>query len=357
VKNKELRKFNMNIQQGLAKVIERQNLTTEEMVAVMNQIMGGEATPAQIGGFLVALRMKGETIDEITGAATVMRQLASGVKVDDINAVDTCGTGGDGSNLFNVSTASSFVVAAAGGKVAKHGNRSVSSSTGSADVLEFAGVSLTLTAEQVARCVNEIGVGFMFAPTHHSAMRHAIGPRKELAQRTIFNMLGPLTNPAGVKNQVIGVFNAALCRPLAEVLQRLGSEHVLIVHSDDGLDEISLAAETSIAELKDGEITEYKLKPEDVGIDSQSLLGLTVENAEQSYKLIKDALGKRATDAGNKAADIIALNAGAAIYAANIASSLQQGVEMAQDAIYSGLALGKLSELVTFTRCFVEDQV
>jgi anthranilate phosphoribosyltransferase len=347
----------MNIQQGLAKVIERQNLTTEEMVMVMNQIMGGEATPAQIGGFLVALRMKGETIDEITGAATVMRQLASGVKVDDINAVDTCGTGGDGSNLFNVSTASSFVVAAAGGKVAKHGNRSVSSSTGSADVLEFAGVSLMLTAEQVARCVNEIGVGFMFAPAHHSAMRHAIGPRKELAQRTIFNMLGPLTNPAGVKNQVIGVFNAALCRPLAEVLQRLGSEHVLIVHSDDGLDEISLAAETSIAELKDGEITEYKLKPEDVGIDSQSLTGLTVENAEQSYHLIKDALGKRETDAGNKAADIIALNSGAAIYAANIASSLEQGVEMAQDAIYSGLALGKLSELVTFTRCFVEHQV
>jgi anthranilate phosphoribosyltransferase len=347
----------MNIKQGLAKVIERQNLTTEEMVMVMNQIMGGEATPAQIGGFLVALRMKGETIDEITGAATVMRQLASGVKVDDANAVDTCGTGGDGSNLFNVSTASAFVVAAAGGKVAKHGNRSVSSSTGSADVLEFSGVCLSLTAEQVSRCVNEIGVGFMFAPAHHSAMKYAIGPRKELAQRTIFNMLGPLTNPAGVKNQVVGVFNAALCRPLAEVLQRLGSEHVLIVHSDDGLDEISLAAETSVAELKNGQITEYKLKPEDVGIDSQSLIGLTVENAEQSYQLIRDALGKRKTEAGNKAADIIALNAGAAIYVANLASSLELGVEMAQDAIYSGLALGKLTELITFTRCFAEDQV
>jgi anthranilate phosphoribosyltransferase len=347
----------MNIKQGLAKVIERQNLTTEEMVMVMNQIMGGEATPAQIGGFLVALRMKGETIDEITGAATVMRQLASGVKVDDANAVDTCGTGGDGSNLFNVSTASAFVVAAAGGKVAKHGNRSVSSSTGSADVLEFAGVCLSLTAEQVSRCVNEIGVGFMFAPAHHSAMKYAIGPRKELAQRTIFNMLGPLTNPAGVKNQVVGVFNAALCRPLAEVLQRLGSEHVLIVHSDDGLDEISLAAETSVAELKNGQITEYKLKPEDVGIDSQSLIGLTVENAEQSYQLIRDALGKRKTEAGDKAADIIALNAGAAIYVANLASSLELGVEMAQDAIYSGLALGKLTELITFTRCFAEDQI
>lgn len=346
----------MNIQQALAKLIERQDLTTEEMTLVMRQVMGGEATPAQIGGFLVALRMKGEAIDEITGATQVMRELSAGLKIDDVNAVDTCGTGGDGSNLFNVSTASAFVVAAAGGKVAKHGNRSVSSSTGSADVLEFAGISLDLNAEQVTRCVNEIGVGFMFAPAHHSAMKYAIGPRKELAQRTIFNMLGPLTNPADVKNQVIGVFNPALCRPLAQVLQRLGSEHVLIVHSSDGLDEISLAAETFVAELKDGQITEYKISPEQLGIDSQSLIGLTVESAEQSYKLIKDALGKRETAAGNKAADIIALNAGAAIYAANIASSLEQGVEMAQDAIFTGLALGKLNELVSFTRCLADDQ-
>lgn len=274
----------MNIQQALAKLIERQDLTTEEMILVMRQVMSGEATEAQIGGFLVALRMKGEAIDEITGATQVMRELSSGVKVDDPNAVDTCGTGGDGSNLFNVSTASAFVVAAAGGKVAKHGNRSVSSSTGSADVLEFAGISLDLSAEQVTRCVNEIGVGFMFAPAHHSAMKYAIGPRKELAQRTIFNMLGPLTNPAGVNNQVVGVFNPALCRPLAEVLQRLGSEHVLVVHSSDGLDEISLAAQTFVAELKDGQITEYKISPEELGIDSQSLIGLTVESAEQSYQ-------------------------------------------------------------------------
>ena len=346
----------MNIQQALAKLIERQDLTTEEMILVMRQVMGGETTPAQIGGFLVALRMKGEAIDEITGATQVMRELSTGVKIDDPNAVDTCGTGGDGSNLFNVSTASAFVVAAAGGKVAKHGNRSVSSSTGSADVLEFAGISLDLTTEQVARCVNDIGVGFMFAPAHHSAMKHAIGPRKELAQRTIFNMLGPLTNPAGVKNQVIGVFNPALCRPMAQVLQRLGSEHVLVVHSSDGLDEISLAAETFVAELKDGEITEYKISPEQLGIDSQSLIGLTVESAEQSYNLIKDALGKRETAAGKKAADIIALNAGAAIYAANITTSLAQGVEMAQDAIFTGLALGKLNELVSFTRCIADDQ-
>lgn len=346
----------MNIQQALAKLIERQDLTTEEMTLVMRQVMEGEATPAQIGGFLVALRMKGEAIDEITGATQVMRELSSGVKIDDANAVDTCGTGGDGSNLFNVSTASAFVVAAAGGKVAKHGNRSVSSSTGSADVLEFAGIFLDLNAEQVTRCVNEIGVGFMFAPAHHSAMKYAIGPRKELAQRTIFNMLGPLTNPAGVKNQVIGVFNSALCRPLAEVLQRLGSEHVLVVHSTDGLDEISLAAETFVAELKDGQITEYKISPEQLGIDSQSLIGLTVESAEQSYNLIKDALGKRETVAGKKAADIIALNAGAAIYAANITTSLAQGVEMAQDAIFTGLALGKLNELVSFTRYLADDQ-
>lgn len=346
----------MNIQQALAKLIERQDLTTEEMILVMRQVMGGEATPAQIGGLLVALRMKGEAIDEITGATQVMRELSAGVKIDDANAVDTCGTGGDGSNLFNVSTASAFVVAAAGGKVAKHGNRSVSSSTGSADVLEFAGISLDLNAEQVTRCVNEIGVGFMFAPAHHSAMKYAIGPRKELAQRTIFNMLGPLTNPAGVKNQVIGVFNPALCRPLAQVLQRLGSEHVLIVHSSDGLDEISLAAETFVAELKDGQITEYKISPEQLGIDSQSLIGLTVDSAEQSYNLIKDALGKRETVAGKKAADIIALNAGAAIYAANITTSLAQGVEMAQDAIFTGLALGKLNELVSFTRCLADDQ-
>ncbi len=340
----------MDIQQALAKVINQQDLNTVEMIDVMNQIMGGDATPAQIGGFLVALRMKGETIDEITGAATVMRHLASGVSVDDKNAVDTCGTGGDGSNLFNVSTASAFVVAAAGGKVAKHGNRSVSSSTGSADLLEAAGVDLTLNAEQVGRCVNELGVGFMFAPAHHSAMKHAVGPRKELAQRTIFNMLGPLTNPAGVTNQVIGVFSADLCFPLAEVLQRLESEHVLVVHANDGLDEISLATETTVAELFNDEIREYKIKPEDVGIKSQSLSGLSVTSADESLALIKDALGKRETEAGVKAADMIALNAGAAIYAANLAASLQQGVDMAQDAIHSGLALEKLNELVEFSQ-------
>ncbi|GAA3910306.1 anthranilate phosphoribosyltransferase [Litoribacillus peritrichatus] len=339
----------MNIQQALSLVAERVDLSTEDMKAVMTQVMTGQATDAQIGALLMGLRMKGETIEEITGAAMVMRDLASGVQVTGDHMVDTCGTGGDGSNLFNVSTASAFVVAAAGGQVAKHGNRSVSSTTGSADVLEAVGVNLTLTPEQVGRAVEEIGVGFMFAPAHHGAMKHAIGPRKEMAMRTIFNMLGPLTNPAGVKNQVIGVFNKGLCRPLAEVLKNLGSEHVLIVHSNDGLDEISIAAETTVAELHQGEIKEYVIKPEDFGVQRQSLEGLVVESAEQSLSLIKDALGARETEAGNKAADIIALNAGAAIYAANLATDLTLGVEMAQDAIYSGMAKEKINELVSFT--------
>ena len=299
----------MDIKQALGVVIDRRNLSTEEMVAVMRQIMTGAATDAQIAGFLVALRMKGESLDEITGAAMVMRELATGVKLDHEHLVDTCGTGGDGSNLFNVSTASAFVVAAAGGRVAKHGNRSVSSSTGSADVLEAAGVSLDLSAEQVARCVDAIGVGFMFAPAHHSAMRHAIGVRKDLAQRTIFNMLGPMTNPAGVSRQVIGVFSKALCRPMAEVLGRLGSKHVMVVHAQDGLDEISIATETHVAELKDGAVTEYTIKPENFGLVSQSLTGLSVDNAEQSLALIQEALGKRITAESEKAADVIALNA------------------------------------------------
>ena len=341
----------MNIQQAVGALINGTDLSTDDMVAVMRQVMTGEATPAQIGGFLVALRIKGETIDEITGAATVMRELAAKVDIGQQYLVDTCGTGGDGANLFNVSTASAFVVAAVGGRVAKHGNRSVSSSTGSADVLEAAGVCLTITPEEVARCVNEIGVGFMFAPAHHSAMKHAIGPRKELGQRTIFNMLGPMTNPAGVKRQVIGVFSADLCKPMAEVLGRLGSEHVLVVHALDGLDEISLHGETQVAELKNGTVKEYRIQAADFGIAECDLSGLGVETAEQSLALIKDALGKRKTSEGDKAADIIALNAGAAIYVSGVADSLAEGVELAKDAIGSGLAGGKLQELVAFTQC------
>ena len=345
----------MDIKTALGKVVDQLDLSTEEMQDVMRQIMTGQCTDAQIGGFLVALRMKSETLDEITGAALVMRELASGVKINAERLVDTCGTGGDGANIFNVSTAAALVVAAAGGKVAKHGNRAVSGKSDSADLLEAAGVNLNLTPEQVARCVESVGVGFMFAPAHHGAMKHAIGPRRELGMRTIFNMLGPMTNPAGVKHQVIGVFTQALCRPIAEVLKRLGSEHVLVVHSKDGLDELSLAATSHIAELKDGEIREYDVSPEELGIKSRSLIGLTVDDAAGSLKLIRDALGKRETEAGEKAADIIILNAGAALYAADHATSLLEGVKLASDALYSGLAREKLNELIAFTEVFREE--
>jgi len=241
----------MDIKAALARVVKQLDLTTEEMADVMRAVMTGQCSDAQIGAFLMGLRMKSESLDEIEGAARVMRELATPVDIEGVeHAVDIVGTGGDGANLFNVSSASSFVVAAAGAHVAKHGNRSVSSNSGSADLLEKAGIVLDLTPEQVARCIREVGVGFMFAVNHHSAMRHAIGPRKELAQRTIFNILGPLTNPAGVKRLLLGVFSADLCRPLAEVMGRLGAEHVMVVHSGDGLDEISLATSTQVAELK-----------------------------------------------------------------------------------------------------------
>ena len=345
----------MDIKAALARVVERQDLSTAEMIEVMRQIMTGQCDDAQIGAFLVALRMKSESIDEIVGAVTVMRELATGVKVKATNAVDIVGTGGDGANLFNVSTASSFVVAAAGGTVAKHGNRGVSSKSGSADLLEAAGVNLALTAEQVARCIDELGVGFMFAPSHHSAMKHAIGPRKSLGMRTIFNILGPMTNPAGVANQVIGVFSKALVRPVAEVLQRLNGGHVLVVHSKDGLDEISLATETYACELKNGELREFVITPEDLGIESQPLKGLDVADADASLALIRDALGARETDAGKRAADMLAINAGAAIYVAGLANSMKAGVEMAEDAICSGLALEKMNELASFSNYLAED--
>ena len=342
----------MDISQALSTVVTREDLSTDDMKSVMQQIMTGQATDAQIGGFLVALRMKGESIDEITGAAQVMRELSTKVEVSGDYLVDTCGTGGDGANLFNVSTASAFVVAAAGGKVAKHGNRSVSSSTGSADVLEAAGINLAISPEEVQRCIDEIGVGFMFAPAHHSAMKHAIGARKQMAIRTIFNMLGPMTNPAGVSKQVIGVFSKDLCRPMAEVLNRLGSKHVLVVHASDGLDEITLSGESFVAELKDGRVTEYTISPKDFGFDTQTLTGLSVESAEQSLTLIKSALGKAQDESAQKARAIITLNAGAAIYASDLANSLDEGVKLAADAIGSGLALGKLSDLASFTQVF-----
>lgn len=341
----------MDIQSALKKVIELQHLSEDEMTAVMQQIMTGQATPAQIGGFLIALRMKGETIDEITGAARVMRELATPVHVDKAYLVDTCGTGGDGANTFNISTTAAFVVAAAGGHVAKHGNRSVSSSSGSADVLEAAGVKLDMSPEQVARCVDTLGVGFMFAPAHHGAMKHAIGPRKEMAVRTIFNVLGPLTNPAGAKRQVIGVFDKKWLRPLAETLHRLGSEHVMIVHAEDGLDEISIAAATDVAEMKQGKISEYQITPEQFGIERADIAAIGAASVEESLAMLKSVLSKEQ----GPAADIVALNAGAAIYVSGMAATLEQGVAQAQDAIGSGLAMAKLTELAQLSSVYREE--
>lgn len=341
--------MSFDIQQALGKVINNIDLSVEEMTGVMRQIMTGGATDAQIGGFLVALRMKSESLDEITGAAKVMRELSTKVPVGDLeHLVDIVGTGGDGANLFNVSSASTFVAAAAGCHVAKHGNRSVSSKSGSADLLEKAGVALDISPEQVADCVREVGVGFMFAPAHHSAMKYAIGPRKELAQRTVFNILGPMTNPAGVKRLVVGVFSDELCRPMAEVMGRLGAEHVMVVHGLDGLDEISLAAKTHIAEW-DGEVVkEYALTPEEVGVESASLVGLDVEDVDASLALIRDAFGPRSTATAQKAADMIALNAGAAIYVAGVEETLAEGVAKAREVIESGAAAEKVEQLASF---------
>lgn len=341
----------MDMKTALQQIANGQSLQRPEMIDVMNIVMNGQATQAQIGALLMGLRMKGETVDEITGAATVMRALANPVTLDQTHLVDTCGTGGDDANLFNVSTASAFVAAASGARVAKHGNRSVSSATGSADVLEAAGVHLDLAPDQVARCIDALGVGFMFAPAHHSAMKHTIGPRREMGLRTLFNMLGPMTNPAQVKRQVIGVFSQKLCLTMAEVLRQLGSEHVMVVHAADGLDEMSIAATTHVAELKNGAITEYTVRPEDFGLQMQTLEGLQVGNAEQSLQLIYNALGKRSTPEAEKAADLIALNAGAAIYVSGVANTLAEGVAMAQDAIGSGLAREKIQELAAFTDC------
>lgn len=342
----------MDIKQALNRIVSNLDLSRDEMKDVMRIVMNGEATDAQIGALLIGLRIKSETIDEITGATEVMRELAINVTINAGPLVDIVGTGGDDANLFNVSSAASFVVAAAGGFVAKHGNRAVSSKSGSADLLEKAGINLNLSPQQVARCVEQIGVGFMFAPSHHGAMKHAVGPRQELGMRTLFNILGPMTNPAGVKRQLIGVFTRELCRPMAEVLHRLGSEHIMVVHSRDGLDEISLASETHVAELKNGEVTEYSIKPEDVGIKSQSLVGLDVYSSEESLNLIKAAFGRSHDDMAGKARDLIALNAGAAIYVAGLADTITQGVAMALAAIGSGLAAAKMSELSDFTHSF-----
>lgn len=340
----------MNIKEAINRVIQNLGLSREEMVEVMRAIMSGQCTEAQTGAFLIGMRMKSESIEEITGAARVMRELATRVNVSASYLVDIVGTGGDGAHLFNVSTASSFVCAAAGAHVAKHGNRGISSKSGSADLLEKAGVNLNITPDQVARCIQETGVGFMFAPAHHSAMKKLAGVRRELGVRTLFNILGPMSNPAGVDNLVIGVFTRELCRPMAEVLRELGNQHVMVVHSMDGLDEISIASGTYVTELHNNQISEYIIKPEDFGIDSQSLIGIDVAGSEESLSLIRDALGDRQGEYAGKAAAMIAMNAGAAIYVSGLAGTLAQGISMAEDVISSGKARAKIDELAKLTQ-------
>lgn len=313
----------------------------------MRQVMGGELTPAQISGLLVALRIKGETVDEIAAAATVMRELSSKVDIQDTaHLIDTCGTGGDGIQTFNVSTVSAFVAAAAGAKVAKHGGRSVSSTCGSADVLEVLGVNVNQTPEQVASCVNQIGVGFMFAPNHHSAMKHSAPVRRELGVRTLFNLLGPLTNPANAKRQVMGVFSAALTSKLAHVLQQLGSEHVMVVCGADGMDEISFAGDTFVAELKNGQVHEYTLNPQQFGLGLHDVSSIKVADAEASKQMILEVLSGKT----GSARDIVLLNAGAAIYVAGLVDSLQDGITKAAETLDNGKALLKLEQLIAMTQ-------
>ncbi|MBT9541074.1 anthranilate phosphoribosyltransferase [Thiobacillus sp.] len=314
----------------LTLIIERHDLPHDAMLAAMRAVMGGEWTPVQIASFLVALRMKGESVNEIAAAAEVMRELSTKVPLAGVeHLVDTCGTGGDGAHTFNISTASAFVAAACGARVAKHGGRSVSSTSGSADVLEALGVNVNLSPDKVAEAVKTLGVGFMFAPNHHSAMKHAAPVRRELGVRTLFNLLGPLTNPAGAPNQVMGVFSRELTGTLARVLQSLGSRHVLVVHAEEGLDEISLASPTFVAELKDGHVSEYELEPGLFGLPQVAASELVVNGKDEAVEMLLAALENR--HAG--AAAIVALNAGAAIYVSGRAVSLMDGVAQARQAI------------------------
>ncbi len=340
----------MDMQGAIRTVTERQDLTSTQMEQVMRTIMTGEATPAQIGGFLIGLRMKGETVDEITAAAKVMRDLATKINASGDFPVDTCGTGGDASGTFNISTASAIVAAAAGCTVAKHGNRSVSSKSGSADLLEKAGLSLALNPEQVEECIKQTGIGFLFAPNHHGAMKHAIGPRKEMGARTIFNILGPLTNPAGAPNQVLGVFCQSLALPMALVLNQLGSRHVLVVNAEDGLDEISISAPTFVAELKDGKITEYSITPEQFGFNRASLSDIKAEDSCDSLSIINSVFDGQKQGKLEAATNIISLNAGAAIYVSGKTESLEQGIELAQKIIANGDAKNKFSQLIELTQ-------
>lgn len=342
----------MNIREAIGRVVLREDLTEQEMVEVMAEIMGGEATNAQIGSFITALRMKGETVAEITGAVRVMRDKAtpidSGVDVAGEGIlVDTCGTGGDGSGTFNVSTTSAFVVAGAGVTVAKHGNRSISSNCGSADVLEAAGVSLELSAERIGACIQEVGIGFLFAPALHGAMKYAIGPRQEMGIRTIFNILGPLTNPAGANVQILGVFNADLTDPLAQVLGKLGSKRALVVHGEGNLDELTVTGETKVTELNEGQVTSYAITPEQFGLARATLEDLrggstAVESAQQMRAVLGGEDGPKR--------DMVLLNSGAALMAAGACSDLQAGIVLAASTIDCGKALAKLEQLIAYSR-------
>jgi anthranilate phosphoribosyltransferase len=336
----------MGFKETLGQLLERQDLTHEAMLGVMHQVMGGELTQAQIAAFLIALRAKGETVDEIAAAAMVMRELSIKVDIEDsAHLIDTCGTGGDGIQTFNVSTVSAFVAAAAGAKVAKHGGRSVSSTCGSADVLEALGVNVNQTPQQVAASVNEIGIGFMFAPNHHSAMKHAAPVRRELGVRTLFNLLGPMTNPANAHRQVMGVFDQRLTTKLAKVLQQLGSEHVLVVHGADGMDEISFTGDTFVAELKNGQVTEYLINPAQWGLGLHDVKDIQIQNAEESKAMILAVLNGKP----GAARDIVLLNAGAAIYVSGLVDTMQAGIEKAAAVIDSGAALQKLHQLISYS--------
>jgi anthranilate phosphoribosyltransferase len=336
-------------QQALVRLIEQREIFYDEMLSLMRQIMSGEVTQAQIAGILVGLRVKKETVGEISAAAQVMREFATKVPVTNrTNLVDTCGTGGDAAHTFNISTASALVAAAAGARVAKHGGRSVSSTCGSADVLEALGVNLNLTPEQVGHCIDQIGIGFMFAPNFHGAMKHAAPVRKELGVRTIFNVLGPLTNPAGADNQVLGVFHPDLVGIQARVLQRLGSRHVLVVHGTDGMDEISISEATYIAELKDDKVTEYTVHPEQFGLKTAPLDLLKVGNINEACEKLAGVLNNEA----GAPRDIVQLNAGAAIYVAGLAGTLKDGVAKAGQVIASGAAKAKLDQLIALSNSF-----
>ncbi len=336
----------MKPQEALTRVIEHREIFHDEMLDLMRAIMSGDISPVMIAAIAIGLRVKKETVGEIAAAAQVMRELSTKVVVqDNTHLVDTCGTGGDSASTFNISTAAAFVAAAAGAKVAKHGGRAVSSQSGSADVLESLGVNINLTPEQVGRCIDEIGVGFMFAPNHHSAMKHAAAVRRELGVRTIFNLLGPLTNPANAPQQVMGVFHPDLVGIQVRVLQRLGSRHALTVHGMEGLDEISISGKTMIGELKDGRISEYTVHPEQFNMPVHDPRTLRVANIEESRTMLLSALENK--PGGPR--DIVALNAGAAIYAAGLANNLSEAVDLSRNALASGEPREKLQQLITHT--------